>query len=278
MNKNLIGNLSFSGVNDELISTKLYEKIENGKFECYPTLYQPWGIIELSNNQILCASIYDSCNLTLHDENFELLRLVEKIDNKNFRPIGITSNNRDEIYINDEKSQSIIMVDMNFRKIKSISSVENFEFKNVQDIFCKNEYLYISDSSNKQIHILTLDLQFCDSIKLSYNPWKVRVSNTAICVNSSSGSNFYSLNNDYKLLNESKNGCCRINLIGNHFYEFSSTDNTIYCYDSKGDVRKKIDISKFKEFISSPLDGCILYNNDERLILTFTKKLFVKIY
>ena len=104
MNKNLIGNLSFSGVNDELISTKLYEKIENGKFECYPTLYQPWGIIELSNNQILCASIYDSCNLTLHDENFELLRLVEKIDNKNFRPIGITSNNRDEIYINDEKN------------------------------------------------------------------------------------------------------------------------------------------------------------------------------
>jgi hypothetical protein len=164
------------------------------------------------------------------------------------------------------------MTDLNIKKIKSIGNCGQRVLLNIQDIYCRDDILYVCDYGNKCLHILNIDLDVLTTIDLDYCPWKVRVSSTAICINSSSGTFFYSLKDNYKILHQYNNrGCCRISEINSHFYEFVSGMKKFNCYNIDGVLLDEIFTDRFDHYISSPLDGCLLYLNNN-LFMTFEKK------
>ena len=60
-------------------------------------------------------------------------------------------------------------------------------------ICCQNDYLFVSDRFNKRIQILTLDLEFHDTIQLDFLPLSIAVSSTTIGIDGSIGIFFYDL-------------------------------------------------------------------------------------
>ena len=54
-------------------------------------------------------------------------------------------------------------------------------------ICCQNDYLFVSDRFNKRIQILTLDLEFHDTIQLDFLPLSIAVSSTTIGIDGSIG-------------------------------------------------------------------------------------------
>jgi hypothetical protein len=58
--------------------------------------------------------------LTIYDEEFNLIKTIEKISNEVFWPFAAILNDRNQIYIIDFESDRIILADLDFRKIKTV--------------------------------------------------------------------------------------------------------------------------------------------------------------
>ena len=56
---------------------------------------------------------------------------------------------------------------------------------------CHGDYLYICDSDNKRIQILTLDLEYSNTIQLDGLPIRVQTSETTIGVSFYGGATFF---------------------------------------------------------------------------------------
>jgi hypothetical protein len=139
---------------------EIKEEIETRNYKVYVLEGDqlPTEICSLPNG-LLCLTYIDS--VKIYDQYINLIKTVEKINNKDIAPNGIASNKRNELYISDLNKHCIYMMDFNLNLIKSFGkkgACEN-EFDNPSDICCKDDYLYVCDHLNERIQILSLDFE-----------------------------------------------------------------------------------------------------------------------
>jgi hypothetical protein len=218
-------------------------------------------------------------NLTLHDENLNIIKTIEKINGEDISPFGIAMNDNYQLYISNFNQHKIFKTDLNFNKIKSFGSVgnNNNQFRNPYDICYKNSHLYVCDYGNKRIQILTENLEFEKSFSVNYAPWVVKASNSLLCVESGNpvGIYFYSLH-DLSLQQKYDHGFCRITEIDSCFYECSTKSKTVFCYDENGCLIEEIKFNVNDRFACHNYDGAFLNFGGNLLMTWFGAKNFIR--
>jgi hypothetical protein len=88
------------------------------------------------------------------------------------------------LYIADSQNHRIIKLDDEFNLIKSYGSfgADFNQFVKPSGICFKNGILYICDYGNQRIQICDKDLELIDSVKVNYQPWMIKISNSLIFV------------------------------------------------------------------------------------------------
>jgi hypothetical protein len=176
-------NVSKEIESQKMIGDIVYEKkdvdvkelLVKRKTEIIKLNHDVWDILALNRNRIVCSS-RDNKFLTLYDENFSLIKRVDKINEVSLIPVGIASYEK-HLYITDKQNNCIIMLDFEFNKIKTIGSLGAYfnQFNKPSGICCKNGILYICDHVNQRIQIYNKDLEFIDTIKMDYNPCLIKI-------------------------------------------------------------------------------------------------------
>ena len=257
--------------------------LKNGVKRIHDLGISPSGI-ELIDDQIVLANLFDKC-LTIYDKEFKLIKRIDEINGEDFEPMGIASNSKDRIiYICDFSNLRITMTDFDFNFIKSVSSfaAENNEFSFSSDICYKSDTLYICDYLNSQIQVYSKDLDFLKSTKLDYKPWKIKASNSIICVMSSASSRgiyFYNLK-DFSFIRSYEHGKGRISQIDSSFCEFNHETKIFYCFDENGILKEEITLTGTDNLLTNISDGtfirmdeCILLiSNSQKKIIKFSNK------
>ena len=73
-------------------------------------------------NKTLLSANHDQKNLTLYNENSDLIKTIDRIGNQDISPIGLAINYKNEIYISNYSHHSIDMIDLDFNKIRSFGT------------------------------------------------------------------------------------------------------------------------------------------------------------
>ena len=272
----IIGKLSFHNY-----THNVQDLLRNGTHEIINLNVKPVEIIVLPNNFII-SSNYEEKNLTLYDENFNLIKTVETL-NKNYilNPYGISVDMEEKrLFISEKEKNKILMTDFEFNEIKVIGTcgAGNQQFNNPCGIHFKTNHLYICDKGNKRLQIYSKDLDFVNSLKLDFEPWTTKASNLMLSIESAyvSGIWFYKLS-DLSFYRKYDNGFCRISEINFQFYEFNFRSKKIICYDNNGDLNEEIFLNRIEDdCFTGSWDGVILNLNGNVIMTCYHKKRILK--
>jgi hypothetical protein len=241
------------------------ERIENKNFKSYQfEPGHPPDICLLPNDYFCFACTY---SVKIYNQNFKLMKNVNKINNKDMYAIGIAFNRRNELYISDCEQNCIYMMDFNLNYIKSFGKKgkgnDRFDFP--EGLCCKNDRLYVCDYLNYRIQILSLDFEYIDTIQLNYQPKSIKISDSIIGIAGSNGTYFFDLNTK-ELKKEYPHVKGKINKIDSYFYVTNTKDQReIHCFDTEGCLKRELIMNEIKEWVPYLWDGCILiynkYNN-----------------
>ena len=273
LTENMIGEIFI--VNGPGFVKSLFQNAESFDLEM-----RPIDIAVLPNDQIISANYIDY-SIAVYDQNFNLLKKIDKINGKYFSPIAVQVNSNDKlIYICDYAKHRILMTDVDFNLIKSVGSngAKIDEFNNPFDICYNNESLYICDHYNERIQIYSKDLEFIKSIQLEYKPWKVKASNSIICVekNTGHGVYFYSLTNCELIKSYESQITGRISQFNLFFYVFNHQANEFFCYDENGILKEELTLTGVDGIFTNVWDGAFIENNGKLLIQSYTTKKIIK--
>ena len=245
---------------------------------------QPIGIVCLPDNQIVCISHKENL-ITVYDQNFNLMKNINILNDQPLDPIGIALNKEDEqLYIIENTKHRIIMADLDFNFIKYFGSqgCGNLEFDFPVDIYFKNSSIYVCDYDNKRIQIFNKDLEFTSTLKIDYNPWKIKVSSRLVCVKSITGEIYFYNLTDLSLHRKYNNEICRISEYNSCFYEFVFNTKKLHFYDKHGDLKEELKIENFGQYLTNGdfWDGAfidfkgdlLMLSQSERKVIKFSKK------
>jgi hypothetical protein len=255
------------------------ELLKNGNKDTFDIDVKPCEIVVFQDNQILSTNHDEKC-LTLYDHNLNFVKRIDRINGEIFHPLGIAINFEEKrLYISDNYNHRIIMTDLDFNFIRSVGSkgTEYSKFHGPYDICLISNNLYICDFNNNRIQIYSKNLELIKSVKLDYQPWKVKGTNSIICVESNSpcGINFYNLN-DFNLIQNYDHGLCRISQINSNIYEYCSKTKTIYCYDERANVKEEISLNVTNDSLAGVWDGLFIQYNGFILMTSDSKKKIIK--
>ena len=87
---------------------------------------------------------------------------------------------------------------MNFKKIKSVGGqgFSHYQFNRPFVICYKKNKLYICNYANQRIQIFKKKLQFVQSLKVEYEPWVMKLSNSIMFVQSGNSHYYYTYDLD----------------------------------------------------------------------------------
>ncbi len=261
LNESIIGEISSKTFLSQ--HSFILDKIIRNTYENYAI--QVLDMCVLANNQIVASTNNNS--LSLFDENFDLIKRIERIDDKPIYSFGVAYNpTNNKIYASNWSNDCVYMLDLGLNKLKSYGSQGMNNNNNLYRPFgicINNDLLYICDASNQRIQILNPDLAYIGTINLNYVPYTIKISKTSICVCGSNCTlNFYDLNTR-ALKRQYTNVSGRINEIDSVFYfvTFSPTKK-LCCYDTDGNSIEEIDIEQLSQYVSYVWDGLIInFNN-----------------
>lgn len=240
----------------------------------------PFDLCLLPNNKFL-ASNYDHYNLTLYDENLTLLKTIDRINNKKFKPLFLASDSNTRMFIADDIGHQILMTDLDFNLINTAGSngTGSQQFNYPRGIAYSNNYLYVCDFSNKRIQKLFLNreddnLSFERTIQLDYMPWQIKICNNTACIRSWTLTSiiFYNLDTfKVKFKYDNHNG--KISEINGYIYEYVSSNKKFYCYDQNGNLNEEIELKVIKNIPYNSFDGCLVYSKELKNIIMSMNKL-----
>jgi hypothetical protein len=270
MEEKIIGNILFKICQKEIKETNVV--LKNSEYKKIDLSARPLDLIVLPNNLLLSADYLEK-SFSFYDENFNLVKRVNKIGNKKIEPYSITTNNKNYIYTADLVDHQIIMMDFELNEIKSFGSKgsSNSQFDVPCGIVYINDHLYVCDYNNKRIQVLSADLEFVRSIMLCYNPWLISASDKTLCVSRGDlpgGVYFYDIGK-LKLRYKHQIGECRTSEINSCFYAFSFKNKKMFSFDKYGILVEEINVDRFKECFTNIADGCLV---------RFKKNLILSIY
>ena len=253
--KGLIGEIIFDRM--EFIK----KTIEKGVFEIISIGEHSVDIRRLSNGNFISSNWK---SVTLLDENFKQLKKIEMTS------YGCAIHNDKGIYIIDDKNHCIYLMDNELNIIKTFGSDLN-ELCNPESIFCQNDYLFVSDSGNERIQILTLNLNYYDTIQLDFNPLSIAISSTIIGINGSNDKiHFYDLKTK-TLKKEYQNIFGRISFIDSHFYVVTyNPPEKLFIFDQEGELVDELSLESMSEHIQDYQDG-LMYLTKDYLFVSATR-------
>lgn len=261
----------------------LIKKIKTSDYEIIETNDRPYDLCTLPNDTLVTANRADG-NLTILDSNtFKLINKIDKIDDSNFIPRGLTVNSRQKcIYILDELHSQIIMTDFNFKKLDSYGNYgsNKNQFDDPSSFCFFNDYLYVSDRNNERIQILTPDLEYFNSIQLNYKPYMVKVTNKRICVTcvettSERGVYFYD-SDSLKLKHKYEESVGKLSEINASFYLLCCNSKVLHCFNTDGILIKQVNVDRLGEYLIDLYDGYMICLNQNLIITSYRMKKLLK--
>jgi hypothetical protein len=286
----LIGNLEYSleyrSKNLKTIkSEKIQNSLKNGQIELHNTLNKIVDLCVLPNGLLLTSNYR---TLTLFNDKFEQIKMLNSIDNKAFRASGITCDNKNNrIYISDQLTDQIIMTDLDFNKIKSISSnidCEKNQVNSIESPCFYNNQLYVPYRLNKQIKRFSKDLVFQKTFPLDYQPAQIKISNNFACVKPDEKMVLYFYDLDsFESKRVFNNGLSRISEINSNFFEYCFDAKKLFCYNQDGELKEIVDMNKFDiqtgdgDYEDRKWNGNIVYFNGHLVLSTHKSKNLIKI-
>ena len=176
----------------------------------------------------------DSKLITLHDENYNVIKKIEEINCQSISKI-------EEISVNEEKRERskyrIIVTDFELNFIKYFGSQDrrgDNKFDHPSSICFKNGFLYVCDSLNRRIHKFDQHLKLIKMLILEYKPWQLTVFNSELAVRSRDESTYvYDINSlNFKREFDNFFGF-DLSEIDSTFYEVRSKE--VNSFDQNGD-------------------------------------------
>lgn len=215
----------------------------------------------------------DSC-IKLFDKNFKLIKTFDEIfdssiGKRNIRPISITSDGKNCIYIKDERIM-LIMTDLELNYIKS---TKERTFTTLGDVCYFNDHVYVTDTY--KIRKYSADLENFEIKNLDYNPFKIAIIDGIACVACEACDeytlNFYDLDN-FNLKKQYVIGDCRPIVLNSKLYVYEFEQYMVRCYDNNGLVIKEFTSDLLdNEILFCGLDGATVFFHDSILILSITQ-------
>jgi hypothetical protein len=134
-----------------------------------------------------------------------------------------------------------LITDFDFNFIQSVGSkgLKNCQFNFPIDICFSGSKFYICDYYNNRIQVYSKDFDFVTSFKVEYSPWKIKSTNSTICVVAFNIDGIYFYNsNDFHLIRNYKRYVGRISQINSIFYAFNHKTQTMSCYDENSNLKE----------------------------------------
>jgi hypothetical protein len=223
----------------------------------------------------------DKC-LTIYDQNLNFIKQIDRINGEEFQPSSILANfNEKQFYICDNLNDRILITDFEFNFNKSVGSKgsESCQFNGPFDICFSSPKFYICDFHNKRIQVYSKDFNFVTSFEVEYHPWKIKSTNSTICVEASDPDGIYFYNsNDFNLIRNYNHLEGRISQINSMFYEFNHQTQTMSCYDENGNLKELITLRGLDNFLKDVHDGQFIYHNEALLIQSWSDQKIIKLF
>ena len=163
--------------------------LKTGKTECIHLKYHPIDFKVLSTDLLLILNsvgtkVKNSKFLTLHDENYNLIKKIKEIDGKSIAKISKMAINEEkrELYLLDTSRSRIIVTDFELNFIKYFGSWGNRDdqFFYPNSICFKKGFLYVTDSysTKKRIKKFNQNFELIILLELEYEPRHLIVVNS----------------------------------------------------------------------------------------------------
>ena len=286
LNEILVGQLIMDSfqISSGFISDKeLRNKIKSSDYETIEVNQRPYDIFGLPDDTLITANRADSNLTILNSSTYELVKIIDKIENKNFTPRGISFNyQRNNIYILDELNNQIIMTSLDFKKLESYGSYGSNEhqFDDPSSICFANGYLYVSDRNNERVQILTPDLEYSNTIALNYKPYMIKVTNKRICVTCVEKTNergiYFYCTDSLNLKHKYDESVGKLSEINSCFYLLCCNSKNVFCFNTDGVLIKEISIERLGEYLIDLYDGNMIYFNHNLFITSYRNKKLLK--
>jgi hypothetical protein len=264
-----------------MYNANIRDQIRSAQYIINDLEIRPFDSIILPNDLILFAN-RDDKKLTLCDENFRIIKTIDKIENRGFYPeaVAVAIDSPKRIYFTNRDSHEVIMTDLNVNKIKSFGSIGqlNDQFNDPCGIAYIEGLVYVCDSKNERIQILHSGLEFCKSVPLDYEPWLIKGSSNVVCIerNDGQGISFYNLKDNFSLIQNYYHGWGKISNLNGSFYECCVKKKRIYCYDEEGSLIDEINVERFDNIISNSWDGYLFTFKTNLLMLCYNKRKIIQ--
>ena len=250
---------------------ELRKRLTKSNFETIIYDVMPFDICSLSNDTIACCNYH---NITIYDEKFKLIKTFDTIDDRTFRSRGITTNNRDLVYITDLQAHQILVCDVNMNSLNIYGEYGSDigQFSSPKGIYYHQKFLYVCDFDNKRIKKISDDFKSIENFKIKLNPYYVKVINKTACICGYSQSwdlsnlSFYDIES-FNLLFEYINQKGPISMINSMFYHCDFERKKLCCYNQDGLLIDEIIFERFNNGYGNDYIGILVeFNND--LIIT----------
>jgi hypothetical protein len=256
------------------------ELLRNGKKHVFDLDSKPCDIC-LKEDEIIISHLDHNC-LKIYDRDLNFIKRVDRINGEEFKPLGILANFEEkQFYICDMYKHRILMTDLDFNFIKSVGSEGsgNCQFRTPDGICFSSPKFYICDYHNKRIQVYSKDFDFETSFEVEYYPWKIKSTNSTICVVGYSPDGIYFYNsNDYHLIRNYNHLKGRISQLNSIFYEFNHKNQTMSCFDENANLKEEITLKGLDKFLKDPWDGEFIYHNGALLIQSDSEKKVIKLF
>ncbi len=235
----------------------------------------------INDDKIIISHWNDKC-LTIFDNDFNFIKRVDRIAEEEFKPSAIFANfEKKQFYICDNLNHTILMTDLDFNFVKSVGSEgsENCQFNGPYEICFSSSKFYICDYYNKRIQVYSKDFDFETSFEVEYKPWKIKSTNSTICVAAYNPNGIYFYNsNDFELIRNYNHLNGRISQINSMFYEFNHKTQTVSCYDENANLKEQITLKGLDQFLIDTGDGAFIYHNGAILIQSYHQNKVIKLF
>ena len=263
--------------------------VKNGKREILETEFiNYFDVVVLPNDQLLCSYYHGKC-LKLYDKNFKLIKQILNINCNVFTPTKLAYNKEDKvlfIQIITNYSYSFLTevyaTDLNFNKTEhqniSKQSTNLIGVPNLMPMCFKNKHLYLCDNQNKSIEMFSADLFLVKNLKIDYNPYDIKASNSMICVvsdNKCPGIHFYALN-DLSPRGKFNHNNTRISVINSCFYEINPLTKAVFCYDEFGILKEEIRLENIDSFVTNVWNNSFLELNGNMIMISNRNKKIIR--
>lgn len=260
-------------LDDHLGLGSLGNRLKSKLFKIIDLDIQPTDVCVLPNGFLLVCS-FDSGSINVFDKSFNLRRVIERINGKQFKALSATTNSIDRIYISDCLSHTVMMTDLDFNYIKSSAFNPNL-FRSFHGIHYFNSNIYICDNSSKAIHKFSANLDRFTTYHIESKPWLICLTAKTACIRSYPDLISFHDRKTFECLNKYEGLGGDIITINENFLVHCPLKNTFYIFDQNGKQLEEIKASVFNSLIYNGYHGMTLFNGQLIMTTRDTKKLIV---